>query len=65
MMKMSSMGQDMRASVLVIVLIAGHHLQNLNNCYYLVAGAICVRRVIGKKLEEQDVLKMLECVTEL
>lgn len=51
-MKMSSMGQDVRASVLVIVLIAGHHLQNLNNSYDSAAGAICVRGVIGKKLAE-------------
>lgn len=64
MMKMSSMGQDVRASLLVIVFIAGHHLQNLNNYHYFAAGAIRVRRVIGKKLEEQGVLEMLECVTE-
>lgn len=49
---MSSMGQDVRASVLVIVLIAGHHLQNLNNSYDSAAGAIRVRGVIGKRLAE-------------
>lgn len=48
MMKMSSMGQDMRASFPVILLIVGHHLQNVNNYYYLVAGVIRVYHILRK-----------------